>query len=60
MLVTGERSKLEGLAGGGAEVHLLGEAGGDRLAIESAESSCDVLLEDAGRAWRSLPDRLGQ
>ena len=50
-LLAGPRSELEKL---GAPVLLLGEAGGDRLEIEAAESSCSVLLDDAERAWRSI------
>ncbi len=58
VLVAGERSALEGLAGDGIEALVLGEAGGDRIEVEAAEASVDVALTDAERAWRSLAERL--
>jgi phosphoribosylformylglycinamidine synthase len=58
VLVAGERFALEGLAGDGIEVLVLGEAGGDRIEVEAAEASVDVSLADAERAWNSLPARL--
>jgi phosphoribosylformylglycinamidine synthase len=57
-LVAAPRADLEILVGERDNVILLGEAGGDRLELEAAESSCSVLLADAERAWRSLAERM--
>ncbi len=59
-LIAGERSALEGLGGSGVDVFVVGSAGGQRIAIEAAETSIDVGLGDAARAWRSLGERLEQ
>jgi hypothetical protein len=56
VLVAGERAALESISG--AEVLVLGEAGGERLELDAAESGCDLLVEDADRVWRSLEEAL--
>jgi phosphoribosylformylglycinamidine synthase len=58
ILVAGRREALDRLLESGVSVLLLGEPGGERLEIEAAESSLNVLLADAERAWRSLGEGL--
>jgi phosphoribosylformylglycinamidine synthase len=41
----------------GIEAIELGVMGGDRIEISAAERDVSVALADAGRAWRSLPER---
>ena len=54
-LLSGERSALEALASGGVEVLIVGEVGGEQIAIEAAELSLSLPLAEARRAWESLP-----
>jgi hypothetical protein len=49
---------LERADNAGVAAVRIGKAGGDRLEISAAEREVSVLLEDAERAWKSLPDRL--
>ena len=37
---------------------VVGEAGGERIAVSAAEADADVALADAARAWRSLGERV--
>jgi phosphoribosylformylglycinamidine synthase subunit PurL len=53
-LLSGEREALEGLAGAGVEVLVLGKVGGDRLDVAAGELALDVSVEDARAAWASL------
>ena len=59
-LVAGDRAELEALAAesGDVDVWIVGEAGGDRIALSAAEAEADVALADAARAWRSLGERV--
>ncbi len=57
-IVGGDRAQLEALAGGGAEVHLLGEVGGDSIEIEAGELTLSVELQAAAAAWGSLAEML--
>jgi len=57
-LLAGDRAALEGLAGRGVDVFLIGTAGGDRISISAGEAELDVALADADRAWRSLGERV--
>ena len=55
-------SALEAIAGQGVDVLVIGEVGGEEIAIEAAELSVSVRLADARSAWESLaalaePDR---
>ncbi len=54
-LISGEREKLEALAGEGVPVILLGKVGGNSLEIAAGDRSLEVALEVAESAWRSLP-----
>ncbi len=54
-VVSGERERLEALAGEGVEVLYLGKVGGDTIEIAAGDRSLTVDLLDAERAWRSLP-----
>ncbi len=56
-LVSGERSKLEGLASEELELFVIGEVGGETLEIEAAEQSMSIQLDDAEMAWGSLSER---
>jgi phosphoribosylformylglycinamidine synthase len=49
---------LEAAERAGVEAISIGTAGGDRLELSAAERDVSVALQDAGRAWRSLPERL--
>ncbi len=53
-VLSGERSALEALASGGVEVLIVGEVGGEQIAIEAAELSLSLPLAEARRAWESL------
>jgi phosphoribosylformylglycinamidine synthase len=57
-LVAGEREQLLALGEDGVEVLVLGRAEGDRLELEAGEAEVSVTLAGAGRAWRSLGERL--
>jgi phosphoribosylformylglycinamidine synthase II len=54
ILVAGTGSAIASLAGRGADVLVLGDTGGDRIAIEAAEATVSLALRDAERAWRLL------
>jgi phosphoribosylformylglycinamidine synthase subunit PurL len=57
-LLSGERSALEAIgASGEAEVLMIGETGGEEIAIEAAETSVCVALHRARSAWESLAER---
>jgi phosphoribosylformylglycinamidine synthase II len=53
-LLSGEREKLEALAGDGVDVLLLGKVGGTEVEIAAGDRSLTVGLDAAGSAWRSL------
>ena len=53
-VVSGERSKLAAIAGGGVEVLVIGETGGEAIAIDAAELTLEVALSDASASWESL------
>jgi phosphoribosylformylglycinamidine synthase len=57
-VVSGEREKLEGLAGDGVAVLHLGKVGGEAIEIAAGDRSIALPLADARRAWRSLADRI--
>ena len=57
-LLVAPRAELEALDLRGVDLFVIGEAGGDRIAISAAEAEADILLADAERAWRSLGGRL--
>jgi phosphoribosylformylglycinamidine synthase subunit PurL len=57
-LISGERERLEALAGDGIAVLYLGTVGGDAVEIAAGDRSLTVPLADAERAWRSLAERL--
>ncbi len=57
-VLAGDRARLEALAGDGVDVFVIGEAGGDRIALSAAGAEADVTLADAERAWRSLGERI--
>jgi phosphoribosylformylglycinamidine synthase subunit PurL len=57
-VLSGERETLEGLAGSGVEVLLLGKVGGDAVEIAAGDHSLTVPLADAARAWHSLAKHL--
>jgi phosphoribosylformylglycinamidine synthase len=52
-LLSGERAVLEALG-----ATFLGEVGGTAIELAAGDRSTAVPLEEADRAWRSLPDRL--
>jgi phosphoribosylformylglycinamidine (FGAM) synthase-like enzyme len=62
-LVSAPGADLEAFAAdcgaAGVDVLVIGDAGGDRLELSAAEAESSVPLADAGRAWRSLAERLG-
>ncbi len=53
-LISGERERLETLAGDGVDVLLLGKVGGSAVEIAAGDRSLALPLGDAERAWRSL------
>jgi phosphoribosylformylglycinamidine synthase II len=53
-VLSGEREKLEALAGDGVEVLLLGKVGGDAIEIAAGDRSLTLAIDVAGSAWRSL------
>jgi phosphoribosylformylglycinamidine synthase len=53
-VISGEREKLEALAGDGVEVLLLGKVGGDAIEIAAGDRSLALDLDVAGSAWSSL------
>jgi phosphoribosylformylglycinamidine synthase len=57
-LVSGEREKLEALAGDGVEVLLLGKVGGETIEIAAGDRAVEVRVETAREAWTSLGGRL--
>ncbi len=54
-LISGEREKLEALAGNGVAVLLLGKVGGEAVEIAAGDRSLTLTLADAEQAWSSLP-----
>jgi phosphoribosylformylglycinamidine synthase subunit PurL len=54
-VLSGDREKLEALAGDGVEVLLLGKVGGDAVEIAAGDRSLSLGLDPAEDAWRSLP-----
>ncbi len=55
---SGAEDLLRRARAAGVDALRIGRATGDRLELSAAERTVSVLLEDAERAWRSLPDRL--
>ncbi len=61
-VLSGERAALEAIGGECVEVLIVGEVGGNEIAIEAAELTASVPLAEARSAWESLaalaePDR---
>jgi phosphoribosylformylglycinamidine synthase len=56
-VLSGPRADLEGLDSDALQVLIVGEVGGDAIAIEAAEQSLTVRLADAQTAWSSLAER---
>jgi phosphoribosylformylglycinamidine synthase len=54
-VISGEREKLEALAGGEVAVLLLGKVGGDSVEVAAGDRSLTLALADAEQAWSSLP-----
>ncbi len=54
-VLSGEREKLETLAGDGVAVLLLGKVSGESIEIAAGDRSLSLNLDSAGSAWRSLP-----
>jgi phosphoribosylformylglycinamidine synthase len=57
-LLSGDRAIMESLRSEGVEVLLLGEVGGDALAIRAGDSTLNVSMKAARAAWQSLGERL--
>ncbi len=57
-LVAGERAALEALGSDDVRVLVIGEAGGEAIRIEAGDSTLELAVAEAERAWRSLPGRL--
>ncbi len=53
-VLSGDRDKLEALAGEGVEVLLLGKVGGDAVEIAAGDRSVSVGLDAVGDAWHAL------
>jgi phosphoribosylformylglycinamidine synthase subunit PurL len=53
-LISGERERLEALAGDGVSVLHLGTVGGEQIEVAAGDRSLTISLSDATRAWRSL------
>ncbi len=53
-VLSGERSALEAIGDDGVEVLMIGEPGGEEIAIDAAELSLVLPLSKARRAWESL------
>jgi phosphoribosylformylglycinamidine synthase subunit PurL len=56
-VVSGERERLEALAGDGVAVLYLGEVGGATIEIAAGDRSLTVPLGGAEHAWQSLGER---
>jgi hypothetical protein len=56
-VISGERAALEALATDRLSVLVLGEVRGDAIAIEAAEQSLSIPLDDAERVWHSVGAR---
>jgi len=56
-LISGEREKLEALAGEGVAVLPLGKVGGAAVEVAAGDRSLTVPVADAERAWHSLSGR---
>jgi phosphoribosylformylglycinamidine synthase II len=54
-VISGEWEKLEGLAGDGVAVLMLGKVGGDSVEVAAGDRSLTLSLADAEQAWNSLP-----
>jgi phosphoribosylformylglycinamidine synthase subunit PurL len=54
-LLSGDPAALESLATEGVALVLLGKVGGESIEIAAGDRSLVTSLEDAERAWRSLP-----
>jgi phosphoribosylformylglycinamidine synthase len=57
-VISGERTKLDAIAGDGVAVLHLGTVGGEAIEIAAGDRSVVVALSDAAGAWRSLGERL--
>jgi phosphoribosylformylglycinamidine synthase len=56
-LISGEPAALEALVGSDVDVLMLGESGGENVAIDGGPATLTVTVEAAGVAWRSLEGR---
>jgi phosphoribosylformylglycinamidine synthase II len=54
-VISGERERLEALAGTGVAVLMLGKVGGDSVEVAAGDRSLTLALADAEQAWSSLP-----
>ena len=54
-VISGERERLEALAGTGVAVLMLGKVGGDSVEVAAGDRSVTLALADAEQAWSSLP-----
>jgi phosphoribosylformylglycinamidine synthase II len=57
-VVSGKRDQLESLAGDRVPVLLVGEVGGETIAIAASDRSLSLDLGAAETAWRSLAERV--
>jgi len=57
-VLSGEQRALQELASSDLPLLVIGEVGGEQVAIEAAEQSLSVPLAGAERAWRSLASRV--
>jgi phosphoribosylformylglycinamidine synthase len=58
LLVSGERSALEGIGGDGVELRILGTVEGDGLAIAAGDQRLEATVDAARAAWESLAERV--
>jgi phosphoribosylformylglycinamidine synthase II len=56
-VIAGEPAEIDRLAEEGMAIRI-GEAGGERIAIEAGEASVDVTVRAAADAWHSLGERI--
>ncbi|MEX2108670.1 MAG: phosphoribosylformylglycinamidine synthase subunit PurL [Solirubrobacterales bacterium] len=57
-LLSGDPAALESLATEGVPLVLLGKVDGENVEIAAGDRSLTISLEDAERAWRSLPGQV--
>ena len=58
-VVTGARAELESMGQERVPVALIGVTGTAEISISAADTELSVPVEDAARAWSSLPERIG-